>query len=56
MVSDKNNFTQIPLDPTDYPVWGATVYLTPSATFEYKFIRKESNGDVRFFICRLVQV
>jgi len=36
----------IPLDPTDYPVWGATVYLTPSAKFEYKFIRKESNGDV----------
>jgi len=36
----------IPLDPTDYPVWGATVYLPPSTAFEYKFIRKQPNGNV----------
>jgi len=36
----------IPLDPINYPVWGATVYLPPSTPFEYKFIRKELNGDV----------
>ena len=41
--------TQIPLDPVNYPVWGATVYLPPNTPFQYKFIRKESNGNVCFF-------
>jgi len=36
----------IPLDPVNYPVWGATVYLPPNIAFEYKFIRKEPNGNV----------
>ncbi|KAI9510357.1 glycoside hydrolase family 13 protein [Russula earlei] len=35
----------IRLDPTSYPVWGATVYLPPNITFEYKFLRKEANGN-----------
>ena len=38
---------QIPLDPASYPVWAATVYLPPDTVFQYKFIRKESNGNVR---------
>ncbi|KAH9987051.1 glycoside hydrolase family 13 protein [Russula vinacea] len=41
-----NSSNAIPLDPTNYPVWGATVYLPPSTTFEYKFIRKETNGSI----------
>ena len=40
-------FTKIPLDPVHYPVWGATVYLPPNITFQYKFIRKETDGSVR---------
>jgi len=36
----------IPLNPVNYPVWGATVYLPPNTPFEYKFIRKESNGAI----------
>jgi hypothetical protein len=40
-------FPQIPLDPVHYPVWGATVYLPPNITFQYKFIRKETDGRVR---------
>ncbi|KAH9058949.1 glycoside hydrolase [Lactarius deliciosus] len=36
----------IPLDPTNYPVWAATAYLPPNTAFQYKFIRKESNGNV----------
>jgi len=27
-------------------VWGATVYLPPNTDFEYKFIRKDSNGNI----------
>jgi hypothetical protein len=41
-----NSSNAIPLDATNYPVWGATVYLPPSTTFEYKFIRKETNGSI----------
>jgi len=36
----------IPLDPTYYPVWAATVYLPPNTAFQYKFIRIESDGSV----------
>jgi len=36
----------IPLDPVHYPVWGATVYLPPNTVFQYKFIRKEKNGNI----------
>jgi len=36
----------IPLDATNYPVWGATVYLPPNTEFEYKFIRKETDGSI----------
>ncbi|KAI0289065.1 glycoside hydrolase [Russula brevipes] len=35
----------IPLDAVHYPEWAATVYLRPNTTFQYKFIRKEPNGD-----------
>jgi hypothetical protein len=28
-------------------VWGATVYLPSNTIFEFKFIRKESDGSVR---------
>ena len=40
---------QIPLDPTNYPVWAATAYLPPNTAFRYSFIRKESNGTVSHF-------
>ncbi|KAI9456014.1 glycoside hydrolase [Lactarius psammicola] len=43
----------IPLDPTNYPVWAATVYLPSNTAFQYKFIRKESNGNVRVFLLAL---
>jgi hypothetical protein len=36
----------IPLDAAYYPVWAATVYLPPNTEFQYKFIRKESDGSV----------
>ncbi|KAI0275828.1 glycoside hydrolase [Russula aff. rugulosa BPL654] len=36
----------IPLNPTNYPIWGATVYLPPNTEFEYKFIRKETDGSI----------
>ncbi|KAH9169805.1 glycoside hydrolase [Lactarius sanguifluus] len=41
-----NTTNAIPLDPTNYPVWAATVYLPSNTAFQYKFIRKESNGNV----------
>ena len=28
-------------------MWGATAYLPPNTTFQYKFIRKERDGSVR---------
>ncbi|KAF8259045.1 glycoside hydrolase family 13 protein [Lactarius quietus] len=36
----------IPLDPTNYPVWAATAYLSPNTAFQYSFIRKETNGTI----------
>jgi len=36
----------IPLDATYYPVWSATVYLPPNTVFQFKFIRKETDGTV----------
>jgi hypothetical protein len=36
-------------------VWGATVYLPPNTAFQYKFIRKEANGNVCFFLLPLVR-
>ncbi|KAI0246821.1 glycoside hydrolase [Lactifluus subvellereus] len=41
-----NSSNAIPLDPVHYPVWGATVYLPPHTTFEFRFIRKESDGNI----------
>ena len=32
-------------------MWGATVYLPPNTAFQYKFIRVETDGSVRFFPC-----
>jgi Starch binding domain len=51
--TEKANRMQIPLDPTNYPLWGATAYLPANITFQYKFLRKESNGTVRFFFSPL---
>ncbi|KAJ7839161.1 glycoside hydrolase [Mycena olivaceomarginata] len=34
------------LSSATYPVWTITVNLPPSTTFEYKFIRKETDGSV----------
>lgn len=53
VASEDDGFTdviQIPLDSTNYPVWGATVYLPPGITFQYKLLRKEPNGTVRIFV------
>ncbi|KAI9429333.1 glycoside hydrolase [Lactarius indigo] len=36
----------IPLDSINYPMWAATTYLPSNTTFQYKFIRKVSNGTV----------
>jgi hypothetical protein len=48
-VSDNATHVQIPLDPTNYPLWAATAYLPANTAFEYSFIRKESNGTVSHF-------
>jgi hypothetical protein len=40
------------MDPARYPTWGSTVYLPPNATFQFKFLRKESNGNVRILFFR----
>ncbi|KAJ7064448.1 glycoside hydrolase family 13 protein [Mycena amicta] len=36
----------LPLSAATYPVWTITVNLPPNTSFEYKFIRKETNGTV----------
>ncbi|KAF8528372.1 glycoside hydrolase [Hysterangium stoloniferum] len=36
----------IPLSSADYPVWKATVGLPADASFQYKYIRKTSAGDI----------
>ncbi|KLO18298.1 glycoside hydrolase [Schizopora paradoxa] len=36
----------IGLSPTNYPTWTVTVGLPAGTTFEYKFIRKETDGSV----------
>ncbi len=38
---------QIPLSAARYPTWNVTLYLQPGTTFEYKFVRKETDGRVR---------
>jgi hypothetical protein len=38
---------QIPLSAANYPIWSVTLYLQPGTTFEYKFVRKETDGRVR---------
>lgn len=42
---------QVPLSAAAYPIWGVTLYLQPGTTFQYKFIRKETNGTVRGYFC-----
>jgi len=37
---------QIGLSPTNYPAWTATEGVPAGTTFEYKFIRKETDGSV----------
>ncbi|KAJ7057440.1 glycoside hydrolase family 13 protein [Mycena amicta] len=36
----------LPLSAATYPVWTITVNLPPNTSFQYKFIRKETNGTV----------
>ena len=40
-------YCQIPLSSATYPTWTATVALPANAAFEYKYVRKESDGSVR---------
>ena len=37
---------QLPLAAGGYPTWTAAVSLPPNTAFQYKFIRKETNGTV----------
>ena len=37
---------QIALSAASYPVWTVNVSLPVGTTFEYKFIRKETDGSV----------
>ncbi|KAJ6535724.1 glycoside hydrolase [Mycena capillaripes] len=36
----------LPLSAATYPVWTITVNLPPNTSFQYKFIRKETDGSV----------
>lgn len=36
----------VPLSSATYPVWRASVTLTPGSTVAYKYVRKEANGSV----------
>ncbi|PPR08271.1 hypothetical protein CVT24_001111 [Panaeolus cyanescens] len=36
----------IPLSAATYPVWNVTVPMPPNTVFQYKFIRKETDGSV----------
>ncbi|THV01328.1 glycoside hydrolase [Dendrothele bispora CBS 962.96] len=41
-----NTASAIPLSSVNYPQWSVTVNLPANTAFEYKFIRKESDGSV----------
>ena len=43
---------QIALSSATYPVWSVTVSLPAGTTFQYKFIRKETDGSVCFYCSR----
>lgn len=38
---------QIALSSANYPTWSVTVTLPANTAFQYKFIRKETDGSVR---------
>ncbi|KAK2464550.1 hypothetical protein APHAL10511_003408 [Amanita phalloides] len=38
--------SSVPLSAAAYPIWSTTLYFRPGTTFQYKFIRKETNGTV----------
>ncbi|KAJ6474893.1 glycoside hydrolase [Mycena sanguinolenta] len=38
--------SSLPLSAATYPVWTITVDLPPNTSFEYKFIRKETDGSI----------
>jgi len=38
--------SSVPLSAATYPVWSATVSLPPSTGFQYKYIKKNSDGSV----------
>ncbi|TFK33166.1 glycoside hydrolase [Crucibulum laeve] len=40
--------SSIALSPAAYPIWRVTVSLPAGTTFQYKFIRKESDGTVNW--------
>ncbi|KAF9039953.1 glycoside hydrolase family 13 protein [Panaeolus papilionaceus] len=41
-----NTLSAIPLSAATYPVWSTTVSMPVNITFQYKFIRKETDGSV----------
>ncbi|KAF9045781.1 glycoside hydrolase [Hymenopellis radicata] len=43
-----NTASSIALSSASYPVWRVTVSLPADTTFEYKFIRKETDGSVQW--------
>ena len=36
----------VQLSPANYPTWSVTLSLPGSTSFEYKFIKKDSSGNV----------
>ncbi|KAF8691920.1 hypothetical protein AX14_002705 [Amanita brunnescens Koide BX004] len=38
--------SSVHLSAARYPTWSVTLYLQPGTTFQYKFIRKETDGSV----------
>ncbi|KAF7349720.1 Alpha-amylase [Mycena sanguinolenta] len=38
--------SSLPLSAATYPIWTITVDLPPNTSFEYKFIRKETDGGI----------
>jgi alpha-amylase len=43
-LSNWNTSGGLALSPATYPVWRGTVNLPPSATFEYKYVKKNGSS------------
>ncbi len=46
LLSDWEPDAAIALSPSGYPVWTATVSLPASTRFEYKFLKRDGQGNV----------